>query len=180
MKKSFRGLGWLVLALVVGCSSGGGNGNGQTAGNTCEYAFDGECDEPDYCAYGTDTYDCGSGVGGSAGSAPTKKKPKGSGGSAGAAPTGNDCEYAYDGECDEPEYCAYGTDSYDCANAGGSGGMAGSSGVAGAAGSGGMAGTGSVGSGGVAGSAGSGGMAGSWPGSGGKAGSGGAAGAWPG
>ena len=40
MKKSFRGLGWLVLALVVGCSSGGGNGNGQTAGNTCEYAFD--------------------------------------------------------------------------------------------------------------------------------------------
>ena len=132
MKKSFRGLGWLVLALVVGCSSGGGNGNGQTAGNTCEYAFDGECDEPDYCAYGTDTYDCGSGVGGSAGSAPTKKKPKGSGGSAGAAPTGNDCEYAYDGECDEPEYCAYGTDSYDCANAGGSGGMAGSSGVAGA------------------------------------------------
>ncbi len=26
----------------------------------------------------------------------------------------NSCEYAYDGYCDEGEYCEYGTDSYDC------------------------------------------------------------------
>lgn len=27
---------------------------------------------------------------------------------------GNDCAYARDGVCDEPRYCAYGTDTYDC------------------------------------------------------------------
>jgi hypothetical protein len=27
---------------------------------------------------------------------------------------GNSCIYAYDDECDEPQYCAYGTDSADC------------------------------------------------------------------
>jgi len=26
--------------------------------NSCRYAFDGECDEPRYCAVGTDTFDC--------------------------------------------------------------------------------------------------------------------------
>lgn len=50
--------GWMALA-VVGCSSGGGGG-GHYSENSCEYAFDGECDEPDYCAPGTDSYDCGS------------------------------------------------------------------------------------------------------------------------
>ena len=33
------------------------------AGDTCEYALDGECDEPDFCDLGTDSADC-SGVGG--------------------------------------------------------------------------------------------------------------------
>lgn len=31
-----------------------------TGPNSCEHAFDGECDEPGYCAVGTDTADCGS------------------------------------------------------------------------------------------------------------------------
>lgn len=42
---------------------GGGSGGGGT--DSCEYAFDGVCDEPGYCATGTDTTDCsGSGAGG--------------------------------------------------------------------------------------------------------------------
>ena len=49
----------LMALAVVGCSSGGGGG-GHYSENSCEYAFDGECDEPDYCAPGTDSYDCGS------------------------------------------------------------------------------------------------------------------------
>ena len=64
--------------------------------DSCRYAFDGACDEPAYCAYGTDTTDCSgsSSVGHGGGS--------------------DSCEYAFDGACDEPAYCAYGTDSTDC------------------------------------------------------------------
>ena len=29
-----------------------------TTSNSCKYAFDGECDEPQHCQRGTDTYDC--------------------------------------------------------------------------------------------------------------------------
>lgn len=32
--------------------------------------------------------------------------------------TDNSCMYAWDGMCDEPDYCPVGTDSYDCANPG--------------------------------------------------------------
>ena len=62
--------------------------------NSCRYARDGECDEPDLCDRGTDTADC-SGV-----------RPD--------RDFANSCEYAYDGECDEPEYCDRGTDTADC------------------------------------------------------------------
>jgi hypothetical protein len=34
-------------------------GPGPTCGNTCVYAYDGFCDEPNICPTGTDGYDCG-------------------------------------------------------------------------------------------------------------------------
>lgn len=60
--------------------------------DSCEYAFDDECDEPDLCPRGTDTTDC------------KKSSERGP----------NSCEYAYDGVCDEPDLCRRGTDSADC------------------------------------------------------------------
>lgn len=56
---------------------------------TCQYARDGECDEPRYgtgvCRPGTDLEDCK-----------------------------NSCTFAFDGECDEPRNCVAGTDTSDC------------------------------------------------------------------
>lgn len=74
-----------------------GSTNG-TGTNTCRYANDGECDEPDagtgLCAAGSDTEDCD---------------------------RANSCQFAHDGECDEPGTpdrtvyrCDSGTDSDDC------------------------------------------------------------------
>ena len=79
--------------------------------NTCQWAFDGECDESRYqgggsaCPAGTDTFDC-------QGLALIGTSPA----------TGPDsCEWARDGECDEARYagndtslCAAGTDTTDC------------------------------------------------------------------
>ena len=64
--------------------------------NSCRYARDGECDEPNLCDLGTDTADC--------------RGTSGSSRSSGS----NSCEFAYDGECDEPRLCARGTDTFDC------------------------------------------------------------------
>ena len=46
------------IEAQLGLSSGGSSSSGS---NSCEWAFDGYCDEPEYCAPGTDTYDCGYG-----------------------------------------------------------------------------------------------------------------------
>ena len=35
--------------------------------------------------------------------------------------SGDSCQYANDGQCDEPEYCPYGTDTSDCSGGGASG-----------------------------------------------------------
>ncbi|KAH8071925.1 ubiquitin protein ligase [Aureococcus anophagefferens] len=56
---------------------------------TCDWTDDGECDEGEFCAYGTDVADC-----------------EGEG--------GNSCQYAYDGVCDEDDDCDFGTDNCDC------------------------------------------------------------------
>ena len=69
------------ILLVAGCA-----GEAIRAPDTCESALDGECDEPQYCAAGTDTTDCGD----------------------------DSCASANDGECDEPQYCDFGTDTTDC------------------------------------------------------------------
>ena len=39
--------------------SGGANEGVSLRDNSCRYAYDGECDEPTYCAWGTDSSDCG-------------------------------------------------------------------------------------------------------------------------
>ena len=68
--------------------------------NSCQYANDGECDEPGTwaggsasgiaaCSSGTDYTDCN-----------------------------NACRYRNDGECDEPRFCGTGTDCRDCGNCG--------------------------------------------------------------
>ncbi len=108
--------------------------------NSCEYAFDGDCDEPGrgtgLCAPRTDARDCSvrnpgrnscqfaydnecdhPGVG--SGSCPpnTDVADCQSVASRGGA---NSCEYAFDGDCDEPGrgtgLCTSGTDTRDCAN----------------------------------------------------------------
>jgi hypothetical protein len=58
--------------------------------NSCDYAYDGVCDEPLDCDSGTDTYDCLS------------------------APQGDACDFVEDGVCDEPDLCPPGTDTADC------------------------------------------------------------------
>ncbi|MCI4644874.1 MAG: hypothetical protein MRY64_08845, partial [Hyphomonadaceae bacterium] len=65
--------------------------------NSCRWANDGECDEPDLCARGTDTNDC------------TRATPVSGDGA-------NSCRFANDGECDEPDMCAAGTDTADCSS----------------------------------------------------------------
>ena len=62
------------------------------ADDSCEYARDGACDEPHYCAVGTDSTDCGVSI----------------------SPA-DSCRFALDGVCDEPGLCDFGTDSTDCA-----------------------------------------------------------------
>lgn len=78
-------------------------------GNSCTYANDGECDEPFYCALGTDQNDCAN--------QNTSSNPTSSSSSASSSSSGSSaqrCAFANDGECDEPYYCAVGTDGNDC------------------------------------------------------------------
>jgi hypothetical protein len=66
-------------------SSGGGGGGGN---DSCRYAHDGECDEPNYCSSGTDCSDCHS---------------------CSSSSSGDDsCRYSHDGECDVPQFCSRG------------------------------------------------------------------------
>ncbi len=73
--------------------------------DTCEYAYDNECDDERFggtgaCVPGTDTFDCAV---------------------LANAKTNDSCDWANDGECDEPRYdgestaCRDGTDTTDCA-----------------------------------------------------------------
>ena len=130
----------LVAFLVASCNvppstfvAGGGN-------NSCEYAFDGDCDEPGrgtgLCAAKTDASDCAirnpgpnscqfahdgqcghPGVGTGVCPPSTDVADCQSVASRGGA---NSCAYAFDGDCDEPGrgtgLCAAGTDVRDCAN----------------------------------------------------------------
>ena len=98
--------------------SGGGGASSGGGANSCKYANDGECDESGLCDVGTDTNDCrpspapaSSDSGASATPAPSGSvRPAPSP----AASGGNLCEFANDGECDEPHFCDPGTDGNDC------------------------------------------------------------------
>ena len=88
----------------------------------CRYASDGECDEVQYCPAGSDTRDC------CLNGAPRAVDPIGRavvaadvccGGDC-VAPARDSCQFANDGECDEPvvgtAQCPQGSDTTDCAN----------------------------------------------------------------
>lgn len=85
-------------ARASGTGRGGGRpgaGRADRAGDSCEFARDGVCDEPGACSPGTDRTDCGGGS---------------------RAQGGDTCRYALDRQCDEPVNCAPGTDMTDCAS----------------------------------------------------------------
>ena len=77
----------------------------------CEYVNDGYCDEPFLCPPGSDKPDCcateNNGI--------CEQLNQG-----GMCPNGSDpadcgeCQWANDGECDEPQLCPLGTDGNDC------------------------------------------------------------------
>lgn len=59
-------LGTLLLSLIALSACGSeSEGDGAEADDSCQYANDGVCDEPEYCAVDTDATDCGGGGGGS-------------------------------------------------------------------------------------------------------------------
>ncbi|MEL6180251.1 MAG: hypothetical protein AAFS10_14920 [Myxococcota bacterium] len=103
--------------------------------NCCVFANDGLCDEPEFCAEGTDTTDCRGGCENMPGpdccvfafdgecdeaagdgfcpqGTDTTDCTKG----CDVSPGPNCCVYANDGLCDEPEDCAAGTDTADCSD----------------------------------------------------------------
>jgi len=85
--------------------------------NSCKFANDGVCDEPTYCPIGTDTNDCRNAVT----AAPTRAPVTAASVAPPVVPVpptdqANSCEWANDGECDEPTNCAVGTDTNDCRN----------------------------------------------------------------
>ncbi|WP_343716339.1 hypothetical protein [Inquilinus sp.] len=86
--------------------------------DSCPFAHDGECDEPGIgsgaCAAGTDTTDCQAKQGAAPATPAAPAKPG----------WGDDsCQFAHDGECDEPGrgtgLCSAGTDASDCSAADG-------------------------------------------------------------
>ena len=79
----------------------------------CPYTNDGECDEPTYCAYGTDTADCEAAAQAASRQAASASSQSQSSATP-SAPGPDSCRYAHDGVCDEPTYCEYGTDTTDC------------------------------------------------------------------
>ncbi|HIA02483.1 MAG TPA: hypothetical protein EYN06_01075 [Myxococcales bacterium] len=145
----------IISAGVLACGTAGG-GSGSSVGNSCEFAFDGYCDEGQSCDFGTDCNDCGNCSSGFANNNsgqpsansnssephdpyssarqpkdpyPSARQPKAPYPTSGTsdsssqsnASTGNTCEFAFDGECDEGESCNFGTDCSDCGNCSGGG-----------------------------------------------------------
>lgn len=66
-------------AYSHGSSTSGGSSGGSSGGDdSCQYANDHECDEPQYCAYGTDTSDCGGSSSGDSSSSRSRRRLHGS------------------------------------------------------------------------------------------------------
>lgn len=117
MRQSIVKLAVMASFLAIGGLTGGA---AQAQNNTCRFAFDGDCDEPNgmnFCASGTDMDDC-SNPGSNFGTGPGFF----SGIYGAAAPTGglsNPCPFLNDNDCDEPNglgSCDWGTDVNDCSD----------------------------------------------------------------
>jgi hypothetical protein len=108
----------LLTIVASSCASRGDGDSGTTQGgqqsaeyipyasltadsclDTCQFAFDEVCDEPNFCATGTDCSDCGG--------TPTTPEIR-------EDECVDTCRYAGDGTCDVPYLCATGTDCTDC------------------------------------------------------------------
>lgn len=104
------------------CGGGGGSGGGSSGGSdSCQYAYDGACDEPDYCPVGTDTTDCSGGSSGPGGGGTCESGWESCDG--GCMPSGSTC--CFDGEhyCGGSEECC--SDGCYPAGSGCSGGSSG-------------------------------------------------------
>ena len=111
------GQSWCLIESAMGCNPYGSNwdycvpgtwSDGVVGGeeNSCGWAYDNICDEPTYCAWGTDTADCESGA---------PAVGAGTEGMYAWGDTSNSCTWAFDGECDDPSsWCEPGTDTSDC------------------------------------------------------------------
>ncbi|MBM4282493.1 MAG: hypothetical protein FJ137_17655 [Deltaproteobacteria bacterium] len=117
----------------AGEGEGEGEGEGDTGGgdgdDSCEFALDQFCDEPDLCPPGTDATDCANSSGdicldfgwygdGTCDSFCPQPDPDCAGGGGGS----DTCVWANDNECDEPVLCEPGTDTTDCSGGGGGSG----------------------------------------------------------
>ncbi len=130
----------LLAALATGCGANAPQTAARGGDNSCQFAFDGDCDEPrrgtGLCAAGTDSRDCSvrnpgpnscqyaydnecdhpiSGTG----ACPPNTDVADCRSVVSRGPE-NSCQYAFDGDCDEPGrgtgLCLAGTDTQDCAN----------------------------------------------------------------
>lgn len=89
---------------ATGGSTAAGGTGGSVGCDTCEWADDGACDEPDICPPGTDCTDCGPGTGGASGAG-------GSGGAAGNLGAGG----SGGGSCDTSVFAdVYWSDTSTC------------------------------------------------------------------
>lgn len=123
MRHSFVKLAVMASFLAIGGLTGGA---ALAQDNTCRFAFDGDCDEPNgmnWCASGTDMNDCsdpgsdfGTGPGFFAG---IYAAPAPTGGGGGFGGLSNPCPHVNDFDCDEPNglgSCDWGTDVNDCSD----------------------------------------------------------------
>ncbi len=63
----YRASLFACIFLFLGAACGTENSNSGVNDDSCQYANDGECDEPQFCEVGTDSTDCGGGGGGGGG-----------------------------------------------------------------------------------------------------------------
>ncbi|MCY3745347.1 MAG: hypothetical protein OXH05_03870 [Acidobacteria bacterium] len=96
-----------VCSVRYECSSPAWEGDSarDPYADSCEFAADGTCDEPDLCAPGTDTNDCGADFE----PAIAAFYPF-----AGKVLPDDTCQWAGNGMCEEPLLCERGTDTSDC------------------------------------------------------------------
>ena len=62
---------FLVSSLLLLSACGSADSGGADSDDSCQYANNGVCDEPEFCVVGTDATDCGGGGGGGGGSSST-------------------------------------------------------------------------------------------------------------